>query len=659
MRDAMEDDDGMIFLRRSSMTSLRGRDDVSDGVGERSADRSARLVVGRADDREETSADDMADLIVHALASSPPKSASGLVPGGRVQRSAARHASVGAGGGTVDRETDRSIRLARGGGSPLSATARSSMEGAFGADFGRVRIHEGATATDLNNRIQAKAFTVGSDIFFRDGTPDVSEPSGQHLLAHELGHTIQQGGADMRRSLDGPVRPRPRPARLTIRRMPSTAGVKERSGKKSKSGTKLFGKARGATNTYNALLASLEGYESWKKGTALGKTPSQILEQVAAGASRIGRIEVAARDYLAKADQDQGVTTECNSILAIAPIEKRVLADIGGKWSRKAGNALGTDRPKWILEIPRKPEQHTFNQADMKARKVTVQGGGGKGNNKEVSKVSNADNASGFFAEDDTGAYEDNKKWGNPTWLLNNYGVADQDVRLGNRSIAMSRLDTLLGGGVIARTEAALKGDTLGTFQWGATGLEAKTLLYADTVPKDDKNLPRLLSRLQLIDAIAGQVDRHAGNYFVQRDDTGKVTGITGIDLDMAWVPSAPTKGPREDKRTGQFEFSVEHGSRAKSDGGSTDHYPGFSRFCDGVLADKIIAVQPDDLRVILIDLLDKPSVDAAVTRLVQLQTLLGELKKKGLLIEPNEWNAHVRAQVMAEDKSYYSRFAM
>lgn len=77
------------------------------------------------------------------------------------------------------------------------------------------------------------------------------------------------------------------------------------------------------------------------------------------------------------------------------------------------------------------------------------------------------------------------------------------------------------------------------------------------------------------------------------------------------------------------------------------------------MLADKIIALQPDDLRVVLIDLLDKSSVDAAVTRLVQLQTLLGALKKNGSLLEPNEWTAHVRAQVMAEDKSYYSRFAM
>lgn len=80
----------------------------------------------------------------------------------------------------------------------MRADARSSMEGAFGADFGHIRIHEGSKASELNERIQAKAFTVGSDIYFRDGSPDTSSREGQHLLAHELTHTIQQGGGVQR-----------------------------------------------------------------------------------------------------------------------------------------------------------------------------------------------------------------------------------------------------------------------------------------------------------------------------------------------------------------------------------------------------------------------------------------------------------------------------
>jgi hypothetical protein len=69
------------------------------------------------------------------------------------------------------------------------------MEGAFGADFANVRIHTGSTSKELNNRIQAKAFTTGSDIYFRDGAPDVTRTADQSLLAHELTHVVQQGAA--------------------------------------------------------------------------------------------------------------------------------------------------------------------------------------------------------------------------------------------------------------------------------------------------------------------------------------------------------------------------------------------------------------------------------------------------------------------------------
>ena len=87
----------------------------------------------------------------------------------------------------------------------MAGDVRGKMEGAFGADFGSVRLHSGSEATALNDRLQAKAFTLGSDIFVRraDFTPGTR--AGDELLAHELTHTVQQGAATVRRTLPAPA----------------------------------------------------------------------------------------------------------------------------------------------------------------------------------------------------------------------------------------------------------------------------------------------------------------------------------------------------------------------------------------------------------------------------------------------------------------------
>ncbi|MFL6416678.1 MAG: DUF4157 domain-containing protein [Bryobacteraceae bacterium] len=93
----------------------------------------------------------------------------------------------------VDPNVEQAITQARGSGQPLDPGVRRQMEGAFGADFGGVRLHNGPGAHSLNTALQAVAFTTGSDIFFRDGAYNPSSSSGKELLAHELTHVVQQG----------------------------------------------------------------------------------------------------------------------------------------------------------------------------------------------------------------------------------------------------------------------------------------------------------------------------------------------------------------------------------------------------------------------------------------------------------------------------------
>lgn len=87
------------------------------------------------------------------------------------------------------------LTLSKGSGTGLPDQTRSHFESALGADFSGVQIHTGADAVEMNKDLGAHAFTHGSDIYFNAGKYDPSSSSGKRLLAHELTHTLQQGGA--------------------------------------------------------------------------------------------------------------------------------------------------------------------------------------------------------------------------------------------------------------------------------------------------------------------------------------------------------------------------------------------------------------------------------------------------------------------------------
>ena len=92
-------------------------------------------------------------------------------------------------------ELEISIQQARGNGQPLADEIKHPMEQAFGADFGSVRVHTDAQSNSLNESIQARAFTTGQDVFFRQGEYSPGSDAGKELLAHELTHVVQQNGS--------------------------------------------------------------------------------------------------------------------------------------------------------------------------------------------------------------------------------------------------------------------------------------------------------------------------------------------------------------------------------------------------------------------------------------------------------------------------------
>ena len=152
-----------------------------------------------------------------------------------------------------------------------------------------------------------------------------------------------------------------------------------------------------------------------------------------------------------------------------------------------------------------------------------------------------------------------------------------------------------------------------------------------------DPRIQKGLSDLQLFDAISGQVDRHAGNIYID-PDTGAVTGID------------------DDRAFGQGQNARDVAGQMKS-----QHYRGLPELVDAATADEILEKDPDDLREELsrrdndLSALTDAEIDDAVLRLETVQDYLRDLKARGELV--TVWNDDTyRQQGHSSDGSYLGR---
>jgi hypothetical protein len=109
-----------------------------------------------------------------------------------------RSGASGGGGGAVGKRTLTQglvQRAAGSSGTPLPDGVQAKFEGSLGADLSGVRVHTGGESADAAKSIGAQAYAHGNDIHFAAGKYQPDDPYGMHLLAHEVAHTVQQGGA--------------------------------------------------------------------------------------------------------------------------------------------------------------------------------------------------------------------------------------------------------------------------------------------------------------------------------------------------------------------------------------------------------------------------------------------------------------------------------
>jgi len=102
----------------------------------------------------------------------------------------------------VEQDVESKISAKAGSGQTIPDVNRQMFESSMGHDFSGVNVHADSESDGLNKQLGARAFTTGSDIFFRQGEYNPASSGGQELLAHELTHVVQQGGAAVKKKTD-------------------------------------------------------------------------------------------------------------------------------------------------------------------------------------------------------------------------------------------------------------------------------------------------------------------------------------------------------------------------------------------------------------------------------------------------------------------------
>ena len=92
----------------------------------------------------------------------------------------------------VNEEIESQLSRSRGGGNPISHEVRGFVEPRMQFNFSDVQVHTDREAARINQKLGARAFTYGRDIYFGAGQYNPQSIEGKRLLTHELVHVVQQ-----------------------------------------------------------------------------------------------------------------------------------------------------------------------------------------------------------------------------------------------------------------------------------------------------------------------------------------------------------------------------------------------------------------------------------------------------------------------------------
>ncbi|PTY02556.1 hypothetical protein DB346_08390 [Verrucomicrobia bacterium LW23] len=137
----------------------------------------------------------------------------------------------------------------------------------------------------------------------------------------------------------------------------------------------------------------------------------------------------------------------------------------------------------------------------------------------------------------------------------------------------------------------------------------------------DEPQLRRDLVRLQLMDSLCGQVDRHGGNYVIQRDHTGKYLGLKAIDNDQSF--GSKLTHPHDITKGWVDEEGGEHGNM-------NFHGVKLPMVVDMSTKKAFDEMTEESLRDSLKGLIPEKDIDSAVLRLRVIKDHLDKLEQSG-----------------------------
>jgi hypothetical protein len=203
------------------------------------------------------------------------------------------------------------------------------------------------------------------------------------------------------------------------------------------------------------------------------------------------------------------------------------------------------------------------------------------------------------------------------------------DLHLLSRAVASSKVDELIGTDVLAKEKFGVDaqgrpvGISVGVDGFGVIGNTQNGKQYFMEVDYASHNVQKGLYDLEALDYITGQIDRHAGNIFID-PETGKVKGI---DNDLAFP-------------------QVSRSHLFTDEGGDTDvqakPVANLPRYMHSETAKKIESTSPDALRAQLSSVkypggggkLTDAEIEGSVTRLQEMQNHIRTLRESGRVVD-------------------------